>query len=327
MATSKILLLGAGFSHNWGAPLAREVAYSLLQAVGNDARLQEVLTRHEKNFENALSEIQREYIAAPASPEAKRRFEILQQAIATMFERINASFEPPARFEFSNDLRYSVANFLTRFDAIFNLNQDVLLELRYAPQVLTASNTRFNGSEMPGVKPIPNAALIGIGDNHKRLWTPTSPPYSTASRFQPHFKLHGSSSWYTEDGRRLLVMGGDKDIAIKEHEVLRWYYDEFKRHLKMGKTKLMVIGYSFSDSHINEAIVDAWQSGNLAGMFLVNPSGRDVLNPTPPHQIKVPKGVEYIPSLGGSTRPMSATFAGDAFEHQKFMDFFRNDEA
>jgi hypothetical protein len=244
-----------------------------------------------------------------------------------MFERINSSFEPPAPFEFSNEIRYSVANFLARFDAIFNLNQDVLLELRYAQQVLTASNTRFNGSEMPGMKPIADAALTGIGDNHKRLWTPASPPYSITARSQPHFKLHGSSNWYTEDGRRLLVMGGDKDHVIKEHEVLRWYYDEFKRHLKMGRTKLMVIGYSFSDRHIDEAIVDAWQNGNLAGMFLVNPSGRDVLNPTPPHQIKVPKGVEYIQSLGGSTRPISATFAGDAFEHQKFMDFFRDGAA
>jgi hypothetical protein len=327
MATNKILLLGAGFSHNWHAPLSREVANSLLQAVGNDARLQEVLKRYEKNFESALSEIQRDFISAPSSQEVKRRFDILQGAIAAMFERINSSFEPPAPFEFSNVLRYSVAHFLARFDAIFSLNQDLLLELRYAHQVPIASNMRFNGLEMPGMRPTPDAALTGIGDNYKRLWTPAKPPYSITIRFQPHFKLHGSSNWYTEDGRRLLVMGGDKDIMIKEHEVLRWYHDEFKRHLKMGRTKLMVIGYSFSDSHIDEAIVDAWQSGNLAGMFLVNPSGRDVLNPTPPHQIKVPRGVEYVDSLGGSTRPISATFAGDSFEHQKFIDFFRDGEA
>ena len=61
----------------------------------------------------------------------------------------------------------------------------------------------------------------------------------------------------------------------------------------------MVIGYSFSDRHINEAIYEAWQKGNLRGMFLVDPVGRDVLNPTPPHHIKVPNGLEEIHSLGG----------------------------
>ena len=62
-----IVLIGAGFSRNWNAPLASEVASSLLQAVGSDAHLQSVLKRHEKNFENALSEIQREYRTAGVS--------------------------------------------------------------------------------------------------------------------------------------------------------------------------------------------------------------------------------------------------------------------
>ena len=144
MPANKILLLGAGFSRNWNAPLAREVANSLLQAVGTDAHLQEVLKRYDKNFENALSEIQREFISAPSSPEATARFDTLQRAITGMFERINVSFEPPAPFEFTNSVQYSVAGFLARFDAIFNLNQDMLLELRYAQQVLSASNTRWS---------------------------------------------------------------------------------------------------------------------------------------------------------------------------------------
>jgi hypothetical protein len=33
--------------------------------------------------------------------------------------------------------------------------------------------------------------------------------------------------------------------------------------------------------------------------------------------------LEDIPSLGGSIRPMSTTFGGDTFEHQKFMRFFQ----
>lgn len=240
-----------------------------------------------------------------------------------MFERLNASFESPAPFEFSNILHYSISTFLSRFDAIFNLNQDMLLELGYVPRILTASNARLSGLEMPGMKPVHDPTLTGIGDDYKRTWTPASPPFSVTPHFQPHYKIHGSSNWHTADGRRLLVIGGNKEFMIREHEILRWYYDEFRRQLMTGSTRLMVIGYSFSDRHINEAICEASQRGSLSGMFLVDPAGRAVLNPTPPHHIKVPNGLEEIPSLGASTRLLSATFSGDAFEHQKFIDFFR----
>jgi hypothetical protein len=72
----------------------------------------------------------------------------------------------------------------------------------------------------------------------------------------------------------------------------------------------MVIGCSFSDRHINDAITEAAQKGTLTGMFLVDPAGWEVLNRTPPHHIKVPNALEEVPRLGGSTRLFSATFAG-----------------
>jgi hypothetical protein len=83
-----VLLLGAGFSRNWDAPLAAEVANSLLQEVTDDAHLQALLRRHSRNFENALSEVQREYLHASSSVEAKKRLDRLQGAIATMFDRL-----------------------------------------------------------------------------------------------------------------------------------------------------------------------------------------------------------------------------------------------
>jgi hypothetical protein len=323
MAVSKVLLIGAGFSRNWGAPLASEVANSLVAAVGGDQYLQDLLKRYEKNFENALTEVQREFLSAQSSVTAKQHLTAMQGA-AGMFDRLNQTFEHRTNFEFSNDLHYSVVRFLTGFDSIFSLNQDLLLELRYAEHALTASNTRWNGFILPGMIPVHDPAITGIGDKHKRRWSPAPAPFSAPDRFQPCFKIHGSSNWYTTDGRKMLVMGGNKEFMLREHEVLRWYYDEFKRRLMTGNTKLMVIGYSFSDRHIDDAIVEAWQKGNLLGMFLVNPAGRSVLNPTEPYHIKVPREIESVPSLGGSTRLLSETFAGDEFEHQKFMDFFRD---
>jgi hypothetical protein len=41
------------------------------------------------------------------------------------------------------------------------------------------------------------------------------------------------------------------------------------------------------------------------------------------HRTTSTNALEEVPRLGGSTRLFSATFAGDAFEHKKFMNFFR----
>jgi len=317
-----VLLLGAGFSFNWGAPLAAEVSDSLLGQVGRDAHLQAVLRRHPRNFENALSEVQRDYLDATTSAEAKQRLERMQAAITTMFDRLNATFEPPRDFEFCYDVHFSVSRFLAKFDSIFNLNQDMLLEMRYSGQILTASGVRWDGFASPGMRPLPDPLLTGIGDSYKRRWSPLAPPFSVSPRIQPHFKIHGSSNWVTADGRDLLVMGGDKALTIREHEVLRWYYQEFQERLAIGGTRLMVIGYSFSDGHINEAITEAARKGMLTGMFLVDPKGWDVLGPPQPRPINVPSPLDEVPRLGGSARPFRATFAGDTFEHRKFMEFF-----
>jgi hypothetical protein len=212
-----VLLLGAGFSRNWNAPLAAEVTNSLLEQVGSDPHLQAVLRHHPKNFENALSEVQQDYLHASTSAEATNRLDRMQGAITTMFDQLNATFEPPRQFEFCNDMEYSVSRFLAMFDSIFNLNQDLLLEMRYSVQILLASGARWNGFESPGMRPVPDSSLTGIAGSHRRRWSPMEPPFSVSDRIQPHFKIHGSSNWATADGRNLLVMGGGKEFMIREH--------------------------------------------------------------------------------------------------------------
>ena len=306
MAKNDIALLGAGFSHNWGAPLASEVANWLLAQVGSDPYLQGVLKQHERNFENALSQIQEEYSSSPSSPEARERFYKLQTAITVMFDNINASLKG-RDFEFSQERRFSVQEFLFRFDAIFGVNQDLLLEFHYEDSLRLASNSGWHGLQKPGMNPVHGYVLKG-------RCSPAPPPFKVERGLQPYFKMHGSSNWYTNDGRNLIVMGGRKDSLIRRSDLLSWYYDQFRSYLSRPATRLMVIGYSFSDPHINDAVVEAWRRGNLNGIFLVNPNGRDALNN---------KGLDDIHSLGGSTRLFSATFAGDEFEHQKFIKFFR----
>jgi hypothetical protein len=46
----------------------------------------------------------------------------------------------------------------------------------------------------------------------------------------------------------------------------------------MGASRLMVIGYGFNDSHINNALLEAAPKG--LKMFIIDPLGVDAADPT-----------------------------------------------
>src|SRR4029453_5800770 len=73
-----------------------------------------------------LAQVQGEIISR--NREDENRLNLLQDAITSVFDRMNNQFEG-RQFEFSNDVAHSIQKFLVRFDAIFTLNQDLLLEI------------------------------------------------------------------------------------------------------------------------------------------------------------------------------------------------------
>ena len=56
-------------------------------------------------------------------------------------------------------------------------------------------------------------------------------------------------------------MGGKKAISIDQFQLLAWFHREFRQFLQRPDTRLMVIGYSFSDAHINTAIEEGVEKG------------------------------------------------------------------
>jgi hypothetical protein len=206
---------------------------------------------------------------------------------------------------------------LARFDAIFTLNQDVLLECRYLQHVELAGTRRWSGVQMPGMHPSEAAAPDRWG---QVKWQPATETFAIAPRTQPVFKLHGSSNWVDESGHHVLIMGGNKIGAIAENAVLSQYHDEFSRRLR-GGARLMVIGYGFRDDHINHALVDAHQA---AKMFIIDPYGADAIAPPRPGQIQVPPRKLREMIIGASRRSLREIFGGDAVERAKVMRFFHS---
>jgi SIR2-like domain len=308
-----ILLLGAGFSRNWKGRLASEVRSELQTRLHDDPYLQRLLQRND--FETVVAKVQADFGRTP-NPETTARLHRVQDAVKAVFHSMNDMFVRRPSMEFGNDAEFMIQKYLVRFDAIFTLNQDLLVEFHYLnnnPAVWMGSKFYPHGWYIPGVREARAPDAMILADKLRSKWHPTG-DHTLRPDAQPYFKMHGSSNWETEGAEALLVIGAHKEAMINRHPVLQWYREEFRRYLSMPDTRLVVIGYSFSDEHINKMILEAAERGPLK-MFVVHPNGRGILVKQGAAMIPPPEPLrDDIPSLGESTRPLSSTFRDDELE-------------
>ena len=280
----KMLLVGAGFSNNWGGPPASQVFNWLLASpeIYGDNDLNQCLWDHQNagGFENALAQVQSEFLMSP-STRNKERLERFQLAINNVFALMEKGFSARATWEFlapTEDWTRSLLHFLVQFDVIFTLNQDLLFERFYLDpmgRVAAASGQRWSGAAIRGRRELRDHSPPYDPARSRRIPEPSE--FNVPPRIQPYFKLHGSYRWDDGTGNRLMVMGASKSCTIELHSVLRWYLDEFQRYLKLGATRLMVIGYGFTDPHITNTLTDALPFG--LQMFIIDLLGVEVANP------------------------------------------------
>jgi hypothetical protein len=316
-----ILLMGAGFSRNWGGWLTSELTGNLLGLINDDAELRQRL-QSTSAFESVLTDLQAERHISAAHEE---RCKQLEDAVISSFYSMNLSFaDSEFRFSRSAALETDISGFLGRFDSLFTLNQDLLLELHYRP----SRDSGHAEAEYPGLSenfratPYPSHV-----DLRQRLVKTSSPRPSQEFKLspdrQPIFKLHGSVDWIQQSGKGMVIIGGKKPDAIHDTPLLAWYYREFQRFLNAGNTRLMVIGYSFHDLHINDLICTAAEHHGLK-MFIVDPAGAALVqSQSQGAQIKNRWMLCDVPLIGISQRPLSSTFSDDKLEHGKLLRFFK----
>jgi SIR2-like domain len=314
-----ILLTGAGFSRNWGGMLASDVFTYLLGCNELDEELRRLLWR-DRSFEDVLAALQ-----FAKDEDGKRRYNLLTSALVGMFDGMGQAFMQ-REFEFRNppDTRHSLTSFLMRFDAIFTLNQDTLLEQKYIPLV---GPPKWGRAHLPGIKYLGNPQLTGSIHDRVAVMEPNPSDFRLAPGVQPYIKLHGSCNWNDgPSGGRILIMGGQKAVSINQFPILSWYHQEFRNMLTRPGARLMVIGYSFSDAHINDAIMDAIKQSDLK-IFLIDPSGDKILDKRDPRAL-IPDHtgplLETIPPriIGMSQRSIDSTFNNDTVEHGNLTRFF-----
>lgn len=325
------LLIGAGFSRNWGGWLATEAFEYLLGCpeVVRDQTLSQLLWRHQSQggFESALAELQFAYSRDPHANEAALMG--LQAAITQMFDDMNKALMEINRWEFQQHLERQVSTFLTRFDAIFSLNQDVLLEHYYINENISLiGKKKWAGAQLPGMRRVPAQEAMYSESWARSTWYPEKEDaFDVEHTCQPIFKLHGSSNWRHADGRHMLIMGGAKAREIGQTPILNWYAQVFSDYLSQQPSRLMAIGYGFRDDHINAAIGSAVKQG--LKLFIIAPEGAELarrINPTRDRAaIAAPtplEGMLEASLIGASRRPLRDIFGGDTAEHNKVMRFF-----
>ena len=302
-----ILLTGAGFTRNWGGPLAGDVFKGLLADPGVDRQTKSLLVSARGNFESVLADLQQS-----SDPQDDKRHGGLITAVVGLFNGLNGTLMRQ-RFEFENppDVAYSLQSFLSRFDVIFTLNQDALLELHYNPAILPHGGRLHH----PGMRYGPNYRPGGTLHDRLASMEPDPKDFTMPTGVQPYVKLHGSVNWVESSaGQRIIVMGGHKSVAIGQFPVLSWYQAEFQKMLLRPDARLMIIGYSFGDAHINQAIVNGLENG--LKLFIVDPRGLPAITDHAMFSAFAPD------LLGLSDRPISSTFAGDRYEHAQLSKFF-----
>ena len=322
-----ILLLGAGFSRNWGGWLASEAFEYLLGCpeIIKNAQLRDLLWKHQESgagFEGALDDLQTAYLRDPSGTQGE--LIALQSAITQMFGDMNRAFLDLTDWEFSKQGERHIQTFLTRFDAIFTLNQDVFLERHFCSD----NASRRHMPYMPGLKRTRSPEPLHHNCWARSTWIPDKEPFTLHANAQPIFKLHGSSNWASPDGKPVLVMGGGKAQEIGRNPILRWYSQQFDEHLLRPSARLMVIGYGFRDQHINSSIRLAVETG--LRMFVIAPEGAEIalkLNLTRQrgHIISPTKEETMLRQalIGASRRSLADTFGRDNAEFGKVMRFFQ----
>ena len=266
------------------------------------------MLRRDGNFERVLGARREVAAREPDNRQAAEDLIQLQSAIMKTFQEMNTTLAERRHFSFSQEGRCSMRRFLARFDAIFSLNQDLLLELHYDGMHLE-SNGRWGGYDFPCIKiphdwriPRMTKDRLGLELSVTDTWIPVS------DQVQPIYKLHGSVNWRSSEGNGILVIGTGKEEMIAGSRLLRRYSGMFRECLHRGGTEILVAGYGFADAYINELLLEGARKHSLR-MYLINISGTASFDAHGGLSASGTNELFEIPLAGGCDRPLREVFS------------------
>jgi hypothetical protein len=268
-----VLLIGAGFTANFGGFLASEMWSRLFnhREVQRYPSLVHML-KQDFDFEAVYHQVM---YGTASTPQEQHAFHTaVLDAYAQLDEAVRYCWAPGGSCPIS---RHGVGNLLEDFAStgnergyVFTLNQDLFVERWHLG---TNKLLRTPGMDIRHRSPcnddrdIPTSTVPRIDDleaQHDQY------EEERAAHLLYYVKLHGSMNWRTSDGREVLVIGGDQPGQIGREPLLDWYFEIFQQVLSTPHRRLLVIGYGFGDEHVNEVIARAITQHGLC-LFVICP--------------------------------------------------------
>lgn len=254
-----IILTGAGFSKNWGGLLTAELTERIAasQCLSHFPSVR--LNFFEKgNYEEVLHEVR--------ELGDKTEIHAAERATIEAYEFQESLFNTSSSISSLFGLSDLILDWYRQGGSViwFTLNQDLLVESAYP----VVSNSTFLVDESgPGVATYPPSLYLpGVaggdeinrdmfGTNQRFVIGTDIEPTPLNSKRVPYIKLHGSMNWVTASGRPCLVYGRNKQSQVESDEMglLLRYRDLLQARIPTAN-HVFVIGYSFGDGYVNEAL-------------------------------------------------------------------------
>jgi hypothetical protein len=260
------LLTGAGFSNDFGGYLAKDMWERIFRhpEVRKCANLVDILST-DFNYESIYFKVHSD------SQYCDNERKALDTAIFDVYMSLDDQIRQANRSD-GQKLIYPINNkmvdrLLDGGGYFFTLNQDLFVERWFS-----SSNTSLHHPYMANKEWHKGDKAF---DESYYVTAPKEPlnhPESLKVLKWHYIKLHGSFNWKSSDGSDMMVIGQDKESLIAQEPLLVEYFQIFKNELYQEGMKLLVIGYSFADNHINEVIAESMKNYKLK-LVVVAPWG------------------------------------------------------
>ena len=291
-SSEHILLTGAGFTKNFGAPLAIEMWATIFnhKKIQTQPRIKDLM-KDNFDYESIYTSI----IKGSYTEDEKKT---IKYVVKFAYDNIDAILreytpiapDPPGL----NNIRH----FINRFNEnriksrngpnnvihfiqtetgnksfIFTLNQDLFFE-------------RFSSNHFLSIPGIENNSEWFSSYFRTELEYCQLPKEEDLNCIKPDIlqngnffliKLHGSCNWISSDGTENIVIGKGKKEQIQKEPLLRYYSEVFKMALSHDQRRLLIIGYGFGDEHINRILAEAVRDYELK-IYIISPDPPSVVS-------------------------------------------------
>jgi hypothetical protein len=305
-----ILLLGAGFTKNFGGLLADEMWAEIFnhQDIQAQPRIKKLMQNdfdYESVYYSVLEGLNDKENLFPPKKFKPKEIKAIKEAIKFSYDHIDEillnNMLDNSFHEWSNCVNRLLLNFgnTEKTSFIFTLNQDLFIERFYRNPPNTNPPSRFHNARLyiPGIDKYPVWFMgeedtpfntIPTYEEVKQFYTLKDNEYYTLSNKDEFdskkcnllnegsyflIKLHGSYNWKSSDGSSAMVIGRGKTKHINNEPLLQHYFELFDRVLSKGNRRLLVIGYGFGDEHINSVISNAVKEHGLK-IYILSPESQ-----------------------------------------------------